>query len=156
MTIEERIEIANRWQQEQLSNLGCGTPFYVCFIISIVFFLSSCATRTVVEYRDHDVNHYITKVEKDTVMQNTRDSVYFEVIQKGDTVFATKYKEKYIYLDKIQIKRDTCWRDSVVTQYKENIKEVTKIPKIYKISLGLSIFFVIFATLKLVRWLKKR
>ena len=148
--------MANRWQQEQLSNIGCGTPFYVCFILSLVFFLSSCATRTVVEYRDRDVNHYITKVEKDTVTRNTRDSVYFEVIQKGDTVFATKYKERYIYLDKIQIRRDTCWRDSIVTQYKENVKEIKKIPKIYKYSLVFSILCVIFAILKLVRWLKKR
>ena len=156
MTKDEKIEFAKIWSEQQKQNVGCGTPLYACIIVAILLFLSSCATRTVIEYRDRDVNHYITKVEKDTVTQNTRDSIYFEVIKKGDTVYATKYKEKYIYLDKIQIRRDTCWRDSVVTQYKENIKEITKIPKIYKVSLGFSILFVIFAILKLLTWLKKR
>lgn len=156
MKKEERIEYAIRWHEQQKQNVGCGTPLYACIIIALVILFSSCTPRAIVEYRDRDVNHYITKVEKDTVTQNTRDSIYFEVIKKGDTVYATKYKEKYIYLDKIQIRRDTCWRDSVVTQYKENIKEITKIPKIYKVSLGFSILFVIFAILKLLTWLKKR
>lgn len=156
MTKDEKIEFAKIWCEQQKQNVGCGTPLYACIIIALVILFSSCTPRTIVEYRDRDVNHYITKVEKDTVTQNTRDSIYFEVIKKGDTVYATKYKEKYIYLDKIQIRRDTCWRDSVVTQYKENIKEITKIPKIYKVSLGFSILFVIFAILKLLTWLKKR
>lgn len=156
MIDKEKIEYARMWHEQQKQNVGCGTPLYACIIIALVILFSSCTPRTIVEYRDRDVNHYITKVEKDTVTQNTRDSIYFEVIKKGDTVYATKYKEKYIYLDKIQIRRDTCWRDSVVTQYKENIKEITKIPKIYKVSLGFSILFVIFAILKLLTWLKKR
>ncbi len=156
MIDKEKIEYARMWHEQQKQNVGCGTPLYACIIIAVVLFFSSCATRTVIEYRDRDVNHYITKVEKDTVTQNTRDSIYFEVIKKGDTVYATKYKEKYIYLDKIQIRCDTCWRDSIVTQYKENVKEIKKIPKIYKVSLAFSILCVIFAILKFVRWLKKR
>jgi len=154
MKEKERIEMANMWHEQQMKNIGCSMPLCV-FVIFVILSLSSCATRKVIEYRDRDVNHYITKVEKDTITQHTRDSIYYEIIQKGDTVYATKYKEKYIYLDKIQIRRDTCWRDSIVTQYKENIKEVRKIPKIYKYSLGFSIFFIIFALLKLVGWLKK-
>ncbi len=156
MTKDEKIEFAKIWHEQQKQNVGCGTPLYACIIVALVILFSSCTPRAIVEYRDRDINHYITKVEKDTVTQNTRDSIYFEVIKKGDTVYATKYKEKYIYLDKIQIRRDTCWRDSVVTQYKENIKEITKIPKIYKVSLGFSMLFVIFAILKLLTWLKKR
>ena len=126
--------------------------FIVGVLICTMF--SSCVTKREIEYRDRDVNHYITKVEKDTVMQHTHDSIYFEVIQKGDTVYKTKYKEKYIYLDKIQIRTDTCWRDSVVTEYKETTKEVIKIPKIYRISLIFSILCCIFAFVKLIRWLK--
>lgn len=156
LTNEEKLEFARMWHEQQKQNVGCGTPLYVCIIVSVIFFLSSCATKTKIEYRDRDVNHYITKVEKDTVTQNTRDSIYFEVIKKGDTVYATKYKEKYIYLDKIQIRHDTCWRDSIVVQYKENVKEVKKILKIYKYSLAFSILCIIFAIIKFVRWLKKR
>ena len=116
--------------------------------------LTSCATKTKIEYRDRDVNHYITNTVHDTLISNTHDSIYYEVITKGDTVYATKYKEKFIYLDKIKIEKDTCWRDSVVTQYKETIKEVVKIPKIYRIGLIISIISIIFAILKLLKWLK--
>ena len=124
------------------------------FVILALLLLCSCATKTVVEYRDRDVNHYITKVEKDTVTQHTHDSIYFEVIQKGDTVYKTKYKEKYIYLDKIQIRRDTCYRDSIVTQYKEKVKEITKIPKFCYFCIGFSIIVIIFAFYKFVRWIQ--
>jgi nitrogen fixation/metabolism regulation signal transduction histidine kinase len=124
-------------------------------VVGLFLLLTSCATKTKIEYRDRDVNHYITKVEKDTVTQHAHDSIYFEVIQKGDTVYKTKYKEKYIYLDKIQIRTDTCWRDSVVTEYKETTKEVTKIPKIFKISLIFSILCCIFALIKLIGWMQK-
>lgn len=127
--------------------------FFVLTLL-VAFVFSSCATKTLIEYRDRDVNHYITKVEKDTVIKNTHDSIYYEVVTKGDTVFATKYKERFVYLDKIQIRCDTCWRDSVVTEYKETVKEVTKIPKIYKISFVFAILCCIFALIKLTKWLK--
>lgn len=127
--------------------------FFVLTLL-VAFVFSSCATKTLIEYRDRDVNHYITKVEKDTVIKNTHDSIYYEVVTKGDTVFATKYKERFVYLDKIQIRCDTCWRDSIVTEYKETVKEVTKIPKIYKISFVFAILCCIFALIKLTKWLK--
>lgn len=127
--------------------------FFVLTLL-VAFVFSSCATKTLIEYRDRDVNHYITKVEKDTVIKNTHDSIYYEVVMKGDTVFATKYKERFVYLDKIQIRCDTCWRDSIVTEYKETVKEVTKIPKIYKISFVFAILCCIFALIKLTKWLK--
>lgn len=36
----------------------------------------------------------IIKERHDTLTVHTRDSIYFSVIQKGDTVFNTKYIEK--------------------------------------------------------------
>ena len=60
----------------------------------LIAILTSCATRTKIEYRDRDVNHYITNTVHDTLVQHSTDSVYFEVITKGDTVFNTKYKER--------------------------------------------------------------
>lgn len=128
--------------------------FFVLTLL-VAFVFSSCATKTLIEYRDRDVNHYITKVEKDTVIKNTHDSIYYEVVTKGDTVFATKYKERFVYLDKIQIRCDTCWRDSIVTEYKETTKEITKIPKIYKISLFFSILCIIFVLSFLIKQLRR-
>lgn len=130
---------------------------YVAFILFLVLccgFLCSCHTITRVEYRDRDVNHYITKTVHDTLIDKTTDSVYVEVVTKGDTVFSTKYKEKTRWRDKIVERHDTCWRDSVVTEYKETTKEVIKIPKIYRFSLIFSILVIIFAFIKLHKWLQ--
>lgn len=120
-----------------------------------LFLLASCATRTRIEYRDRDVNHYITNTIHDTLINNTRDSIYVEVLAKGDTIWRTKYVEKTRWRDRIVERHDTCWRDSIVVEYKENVKEVTRVPKIYKFSLLLSILCIIFVFIKLTRWLKK-
>lgn len=135
---------------------GCFWPIMqiATFVMVALMLFTSCATRKVVEYRDRDVNHYITNTVHDTLIDKTTDSVYFEVKVKGDTVYQTKYKEKTRWRDRIIERHDTCWRDSVVTEYKETVKEVTKIPKIFVVSLFISIICIIFAFIKLVRWLQ--
>lgn len=120
-----------------------------------LFLLAACATRTRIEYRDRDVNHYITNTIHDTLINNTRDSIYLEVLAKGDTIWRTKYVEKTRWRDRVVERHDTCWRDSIVVEYKENVKEVTRVPKIYKFSLLLSILCIIFVFIKLTRWLKR-
>ena len=126
---------------------------YVAMVVVItIILMTSCATKKKIEYRDRIVDHYITKEVHDTLKENTTDSVYFEVMVKGDTVYKTKYKEKTLWRDRIVEKHDTCYRDSVLTECKETIKEVTKIPKIYKYSLFFSIAILIFAIIKFVRW----
>lgn len=138
-----------------IGNTGCfWQTMKICLIALCVMMLASCATKTKIEYRDRDVNHYITNTVHDTLIDKTTDSVYFEVKVKGDTVFQTKYKEKTRWRDRIVERHDTCWRDSVVTEYKETVKEVTKIPKIYRYSLILSILVIIFAFVKIYRWLR--
>lgn len=122
---------------------------FVAFCLAIVLLLTSCATKTKIEYRDRDVNHYITNYVHDTLIDKTTDSVYFEVLVKGDTVFKTKYKETVRWRDRIKEVHDTCWRDSVATEYKETVKEVVKIPKIYKLSLWFTILSIIFVIVKL-------
>ena len=120
-----------------------------------LFLLAACATRTRIEYRDRDVNHYITNTIHDTLINHTRDSIYLEVLAKGDTIWRTKYVEKTRWRDRVVERHDTCWRDSIVVEYKENVKEVTRVPKIYKFSLLLSILCIIFVFIKLTRWLKR-
>jgi len=148
-------ELYARIMQESLMQRnGCGQPMLAMIIIAIILIFSSCATKKQIEYVDRDVNHYITNTVHDTLIDKTTDSVYFEVKVKGDTVYQTKYKEKTRWRDRIIERHDTCWRDSVVTEYKETVKEVTKIPKIFWVSLFISIICIIFAFIKLVRWLQ--
>lgn len=120
----------------------------------LVVFFSCCSTKKQIEYVDRDINHYITNTVHDTLIDKTTDSVYFEVKVKGDTVYQTKYKEKTRWRNRIIERHDTCWRDSVVTEYKETIKEVTKIPKIFKFSLFFSILCCIFAIIKIIRYIQ--
>ena len=135
--------------------------FFTCtrviiLFVAILFITSSCATKTKIEYRDRDVNHYITNVVHDTLIDKTTDSVYVNVYTKGDTVFKEKYKERTRWRDRIVERHDTCYKDSIVIEYKETTKEVVKIPKIYSLSLWFSIVCIIFAIVKLMRWLRIR
>lgn len=128
------------------------------FVSTIVMLnvLTSCSLLEKIEYRDRVVDHYITNVVHDTLIDKTTDSVYVNVYMKGDTVFKEKYKERTRWRDKIVERHDTCYKDSIVIEYKETTKEVVKIPKIYSLSLWFSIVCIIFAIVKLMRWLRMR
>ena len=135
-----------------------GKQFRVIILfIWILFWIicfTSCATKTKIEYRDRIVDHYNTIVQHDTLREHTSDSIFEKIYVKGDTVYNTKYVENTRWRDRIVERHDTCWRDSVVTEYKETTKEVTKIPKLLWISMCFSILVIIFAFVKLFRWLQ--
>ena len=135
-----------------------GKQFRVIILfIWILFWIicfTSCATKTKIEYRDSIVDHYNTIVQHDTLREHTSDSIFEKIYVKGDTVYNTKYVENTRWRDRIVERHDTCWRDSVVTEYKETTKEVTKIPKLFWISMCFSILVIIFAFVKLFRWLQ--
>ena len=154
MTKEERLMYVEQWRQQQLMNSGCGTPVLYAIIIAVIMLFSSCATKTNIEYRDRDVVKYNTSYVHDTTFVEKHDSVYHTIFQKGDTVYDTKYVERTRCRDNIVVKKDTCWRDSIVTIKKETVKEVTKIPKLFKIAFVFSILVIIFAVVKLIRWLQ--
>lgn len=122
--------------------------------LTAVLSLTSCITKTKVEYRDRDVNHYITNEVHDTLRIEVKDSTYHLIRVVNDTVYDTKYVERTRWRDRAVERHDTCWRDSVVTEYKETVKEVTKIPKLYRISLVFSFLMIIFALIKFTKWLK--
>ena len=143
-----------QWRKQQLMNSGCGTPVLYAIIIAVIMLFSSCATKTKIEYRDREVVKYNTSYVHDTTFVEKHDSVYHTIFQKGDTVYDTKYVERTRWRGNIVIKKDTCWRDSIVTIKKETVKEVTKIPKLFKIAFVFSILVVIFAIVKLIRWLQ--
>ena len=133
--------------------MGKSNYLNIIFLF-LLMALCSCATRTKIEYRDRDVNHYTTNTVHDTLIDKTTDSVYVCVTTKNDTVYRNVYKEKTRWRDRIVEKHDTCWRDSVVTEYKETEKEITKIPKIFWCSFVFSIIIIIFAFIKLLKWLQ--
>ena len=145
----------NEWKQQQiLNNAGCGTPILAAIILFVVMVLSSCAAKTKVEYVDREVVKYQKELVHDTLIQHTHDSVYHTVFQKGDTVFDTKYVEKTKWRDRVVVKTDTCYRDSVQTVIKESVKEKQIIPKWCYFCLVVCAIFLIFAIRKLIRWLQ--
>lgn len=133
---------------------GCGTPLYAVIIVGVLFLLCSCATKAKIEYVDREVVKWQKEIVHDTLMQHTHDSIYYTVFQKGDTVYSTKYVEKTRWRDKIVVKTDTCYRDSIQTQIKETVVEKQKIPKWCYLCLGVCVIFLIFTFIKLVRWLQ--
>ena len=143
-----------QWRQQQLMNSGCGNLVLYVIIIAVIMLFSSCATKTKIEYMDRDVVKYNTSYVHDTTFVEKHDSVYHTIFQNGDTVYDTKYVERTRWRDNIVVKKDTCWRDSIVTIKKETVKEVTKIPKLFKIAFVFSILVIIFAVVKSIRWLQ--
>lgn len=125
-------------------------------LVFVCFIFAGCRTTTTSENNNSDVVQYVTKVEHDTLFERMVDSVYFEVRQKNDTIFQTKYKEVIRWKDRVKIQIDTFYRDSIVVEYKESVKEVIYIPKIYRYSLYITIILVIFAIVKIAIWLKTK
>lgn len=143
MTTEEYYK--KLWD-EAIDRCGCFTKT-IAFIVTtaVLILLTSCATKSQIEYRDRVVDHYNTVTVHDTLREKTSDSTFVLVTTKGDTVYQTEYRERTRWRDRIVERHDTCFRDSIVTEYKETIKEVKKIPKIYQYALWFSVACIIFA-----------
>lgn len=142
------------WHETMFGN-GCSSQLYlVAVVVGVILFFCSCATKTKVEYVDREVVKHNTIVRHDTIIRDTHDSIYHTIFQKGDTVYNTKYVERTRWRDRVVVKSDTCFRDSIQIQVKETVVEKTKIPKWCYYCLGLCAIFLIFAILKLLRWLK--
>ena len=124
------------------------------FVLFAVLMICSCATKTKIEYVDREVVKYQKQVVHDTLINNIHDSVYHTVFQRGDTIYDTKYVEKTKYRDRVVVKTDTCYRDSIQVQVKETVVEKQKNPKLYWCCLGFCVIIVIFALIKLVRWIR--
>lgn len=123
------------------------------FLFSILFI--SCATKTKVEYRDKEVTKYENIYLHDTTFVEKHDSVFHSIIQRGDTIFDTRYVEKVKWRDRIVEHYNTCWRDSAVIEYQYITKEVARIPVIYKVVFSISLVIIIYTILiTLYRWLR--
>ena len=144
------------WEESPMGRIGCGSPIVAAIVITLILVFSSCATKTKIEYVDREVVKYETKIQHDTLINNIHDSVYHTVFQKGDTIYDTKYVEKTKYRDRVVVRIDTCYRDSIQTVIKESVKEKQIIPKWCYYLLVFSIFIIIFAIVKVIRWLQIR
>lgn len=124
------------------------------FVIFALLLLCSCATKTKIEYVDREVVKYQKQFVHDTLIQHTHDSILHTIIQKGDTVFDTQYIVKTKYQDKVVYKVDTCFRDSIHTQIKDNVVEKKVVPKWCYFCLGCCLIFFVYIIIKLIRWLQ--
>lgn len=130
--------------------------FGLVILCLAVVLLTSCATKTKVEYRDRIVDHYITNEVHDTCNVYVHDSIYHTIYQKGDTVFDTKYIERTKEREVLVYKSDTCWKDSVQVVTKDNVVEKKYIPKWAYYTLAICVLIVIYIIYRIVRWLKLR
>ena len=119
----------------------------ILITILLSFLFVSCATKKEIEYVDREV----VKMQHDTLVVDVHDSVFHTIYQKGDTIYNTKYVEKIKYKDRIVVKNDTCYLDKV------QIIEVEKkiIPKWCYYSLLITIVLLIFASIKLYKWIRR-
>lgn len=131
--------------------LGCGTMMFL--IIAMCLLLSSCATKTKIEYVDREVVKNVSSVQHDTIINNVHDSIYHTIFQKGDTVYDTKYVEKTVYKDRIVHHIDTVLRDSIHTEVKKVTVVKERTPKWCHLLL-LCIFLIFTYKLKNKIWKK--
>lgn len=125
---------------------------YLLLLLPIIFL--SCATKTKIEYVDREVVKYETKIQHDTLYNDVHDSIYHTIFQKGDTVYNTKYVEHIKWKERIVCQIDTVIRDSVSVQIKENTVKKVKIPNWCYYSLVGWFIILIFAILKIYKWLR--
>lgn len=125
---------------------------FVSFVF-VIFLFSSCATKTKIEYVDREIVKYEYKTNVDTILENTHDSIFQIIYQKGDTVYNTKYLEKTKYKYKYLCYTDTIYKDSIQTLYKQVVTEKKIIPKWCYSSLAVWLLLLIFATYKVYKWL---
>lgn len=124
------------------------------YILLTLLLLTSCATKKHIEYVDREVVRYEVQVRHDTTVINTHDSIYHTIIQRGDTVYNTKYVERIKYLDKYVYLHDTVYRNIMQTQTVKTTVEKKVVPKWAYYSLAICVLFLIYATIRLLKWLK--
>lgn len=120
--------------------------------VSFVAMCSSCSPKTQIEYVDREVIKYEKQYVHDTTIIDTHDSIYQIIFQRGDTVYNTKYVEKIKYKDRVVVKADTCWKDSIRVEYKKETVEKRVTPKwCYYSLIGCGILILIVG-FKIYKW----
>ena len=111
---------------------------WLLYLCACLLVLSSCSSlKKVVTEKE-----YIYKTDTLIEYRNIHDSIYVTdtLIQKGDTVYISKYK----YVWKYQTDTVIQYKDSIVYIEKESseVKEVKYVPAIYKWALAILIALI--------------
>ena len=111
---------------------------WLLYLCTCLLALSSCSSlKKVVTEKE-----YIYKTDTLIEYRNIHDSIYVTdtLIQKGDTVYISKYK----YVWKYQTDTVIQYKDSIVYIEKESseVKEVKYVPAIYKWALAILIALI--------------
>lgn len=88
----------------------------ICIVVLLIvlWLFTSCKSKTVYVPVESVKTEYKERLRVDSIYKY--DSIFQDRYMKGDTVFLTK--EKYKYLDKIKIVRDSIFRtDSISVPY---------------------------------------
>ena len=93
-------------------------------LLPLLLMLTACSHKTIAPTQAvavHDTT-YIDRLRIDSLIQH--DSIYTTLIQRGETIYQTTYKERYIYkptlrIDSIYI----CKRDTVQTTIVEQVEK---------------------------------
>lgn len=92
------------------------------FIFVLLFMVCSCRTS------QHSLTEkeiqYIDRHIRDTTVIETKDSVYLERIQKGDTIYEKKYIKEIRYKDRIVYRDSISYQDKTKTEYRLITKKV--------------------------------
>lgn len=131
-----------------------------CFVVHFIYFVVllccvSCNTTRNLENNNQDVVKIEKVVEHDTLTQFVHDSIYHTIFQRGDTVYETKYIEKTRFRDKVVIRTDTIFHDSIVEKKLEVVVEKKTIPKWCYNSLLLSFVLLCIFLVRCAIWLRK-
>lgn len=107
-----------------LGAFGCLSSLCMVLLLLILTFCS--CSRTIIEERPVYVHDTLTTVQLrvDSVLHH--DSIYVETFMRGDTVFLTKYTERWH--DRIKLRTDTIReiKEVPVTITKTEVKEVPR------------------------------
>lgn len=140
---------------DSVSKVGCITEL-ILIVVLLLFGMCSCS-RTIIEERPVYVHDTLTTVQLrvDSVLHH--DSIYVETFMRGDTVFLTKYTERWH--DRIKLRTDTIREvnEVPVTITKTEIKEVpAKLTKWQRFAQGLGnlTFFLSIAAVAVYLWRK--
>lgn len=114
------------------------------FIFVLLFTVCSCRTS------QHSLTEkeiqYIDRQVHDTTVIERWDSIYFERLQKGDTIYETKYIKEVRYRDRTVYKDSIDYRDRTKYEYKLLTKKVVPLWCWYL--LGINILIAAFFGLK--------
>lgn len=98
----------------------------LCLLFLALMLLTSCRTTRTAE-REYITQHdtaYIDRMQRDSIY--LRDSIYHEVVAKGDTIYSTKYIERTKFRDRFI--HDSVYIHKTDTVLVDVVKEVERKP----------------------------